>query len=218
MAATLFGSARIDERGKLSGGKAGDQTGHEVETQPYYNHKKGWVGLRPKKDDLANGLAFCMAIACGNDNIGYDQGNRSAIMRDGILSAIPTECDCSALVRACLKQCGVDVKDFTTATEKKILLATGKFDEVEITKASDCRVGDILVTKTMGHTGIIVQGKARSAASPKQTTPSGKCYVVKSGDSLSKIARRLGVTVDYLAKKNNIKNVDRISVGQKIYY
>lgn len=218
MAATLFGSARSDERGKLSGGKAGDQTGHEVETQPYYNHKKGWVGLRAKSVDLANGLAFCMAIACGNDNIGYDQGNRTAIMRDGICAAVKTETDCSELVRACLKQCDVNVADFTTATEKKVLLATGLFDEVSIAKASDCYVGDILVTKTKGHTGIIVQGKARNSASPKPVTPSGNCYVVKRGDALSKIARKLGVSVDYLAKKNNIKDVNKISVGQKIYY
>lgn len=213
--AVKFGSARMDERKKYSGGKAGDQTGHEVETQAYYTHSKGWVGLRAKDIDLANGLAFCMAIACGNDNIGYDQGNRSAIMRDGICSAIKTETDCSALVRACLKQCGVNVPDFTTANEKKVLLATGKFDEVAISKASDCRVGDILVTKSKGHTGIIIAGKARTKAT---ATSSDKCYIVQRGDALSKIARKLGVSVSYLAKKNNIKNVDRISVGQKIYY
>ena len=32
----MVGSARIDENGKISGGKPGDQTGNEVSTQPYY--------------------------------------------------------------------------------------------------------------------------------------------------------------------------------------
>ena len=40
--AVKIGSARIDERGKISGGKAGDQTGSEVGTQNWYKHSKGW--------------------------------------------------------------------------------------------------------------------------------------------------------------------------------
>ena len=35
-----IGSARIDERGKASGGSAGDQSGKEVSTQNYYKHSK----------------------------------------------------------------------------------------------------------------------------------------------------------------------------------
>ena len=35
------GSARIDEQGKATGGKAGDQTGGEVSTQAWYKHSKG---------------------------------------------------------------------------------------------------------------------------------------------------------------------------------
>ena len=40
-----IGSARIDERGKISGGAAGDQTGKEVSYQTWYLHSKGWVVL-----------------------------------------------------------------------------------------------------------------------------------------------------------------------------
>ena len=40
--AVIFGSARHDERGQLTNGKAGDQTGQEVSTQNYYNHSKKW--------------------------------------------------------------------------------------------------------------------------------------------------------------------------------
>ena len=35
-----IGSARIDERKKISGGKAGDQTKSEVSMQDFYQHPK----------------------------------------------------------------------------------------------------------------------------------------------------------------------------------
>ena len=41
-----------------------------------------------------------------------------------------------------------------------------------------------------------------------------KTYKVVWGDTLSGIARRYGTTVSYLAKLNNIRNVNLIYVGQ----
>ena len=42
-------------------------------------------------------------------------------------------------------------------------------------------------------------------------------YVVKAGDSLWKIAKRYGSTVDDIARVNGIENPDRINAGEKIY-
>lgn len=42
-------------------------------------------------------------------------------------------------------------------------------------------------------------------------------YVVKAGDTLGSIAKKHNTTVSKLAAKNNIKNVNKIYVGQKIY-
>ena len=42
-------------------------------------------------------------------------------------------------------------------------------------------------------------------------------YKVVKGDTLSGIAKRYGTTVSALAKLNNIKNVNRIYVGQVLY-
>ena len=39
-------------------------------------------------------------------------------------------------------------------------------------------------------------------------------YVVKKGDTLSEIALKYGTTVNNIAKKNNIKNVNKIYTGQ----
>lgn len=161
--AVIFGSARHDEYGKLHGGKAGDQTGQEVATQTAYMHKKGWYALRPISDELANKLAAAMQLLCNNDNVGYDQYQRLGVVNNGIDSKVKTEADCSSSVRACLKYCGVDTPNFTTENEKALLLNTGLFSCVTIKAVSECYTGDILVTKTKGHTGIIVSGKARGA-------------------------------------------------------
>ena len=96
MATIMIGSARIDERGKLSDGVAGDQkqvsssndTKGEVSMQPFYVHSKGWYILRPKSSTLAAKMAERMIAACNNKNIGYDQGNRLGVI---IYESIPRQ-------------------------------------------------------------------------------------------------------------------------------
>ena len=159
----IVGSARHDENGTYTGGKAGDQTGTEVATQNYYTHSKGWYGLRAKDVTLANKIAEGMSIACKNDNIGYNQNQRLQVFEKGIETTTKVNSDCSALVRAVLKWAGLTVANFTTVNEKSVLLATGKFDLVTISSANDCYTGDILVTKTKGHTVVVVSGNERQA-------------------------------------------------------
>lgn len=149
----IIGSARHDENGDLTGGKAGDQTGHEVETQKYYKHKKGWYVLRLKDVKAAEKLGNAMESACKNNNIGYNQAKRLEIIKAGIKTTKPVNCDCSSLVRACLKHIGINVKDFTTANEVEVLMATGLFDKTS--EVLCLYKGDILVTKTKGHTAIV---------------------------------------------------------------
>jgi hypothetical protein len=160
----LFGSARINENGKATGGKPGDQTGREVSTQSYYMSRKGWIALRQDEPVIAVKLAEAMLEACNNNCIGYNQNKRSGVITQlktfGSLRRIGvnTDSDCSSLVRACVIQAtGKDPGNFTTANEKQKLMAAG-FREVPIKKESDCRTGDILVTKTKGHTVIVVSG------------------------------------------------------------
>ena len=42
-------------------------------------------------------------------------------------------------------------------------------------------------------------------------------YVVKSGDTLWKIAKRFGSTVDDIARVNGMENPNKINIGEKIY-
>jgi len=178
--AIIIGSARHDENGKYVGGKVGDQkqkigadgmdwTG-EVSVQKFYNHSKGWVILRPKNVDLANGLAFCMLVACNNRNLGYNQYQNVKVLKDGITSKIPTNCDCSKLVEACIEQCGYKVPSFTTANEADVLVKTGLFTKIPYTKQSDLCNGDVLTTKSKGHTVIVISG-AKSRSTGKAVNP-----------------------------------------------
>lgn len=167
----IFGSARHDENGKYSGGNAGDQTGTEVSTQAGYMHSKGWIAARPKSIYLAEMLAKSMKAYCDDVNVGYDQGNRLAIMSYN--GTGKTECDCSSLVRRCIKDCsGKDVGNFTTANEASTLSSSGLFDIVTITSLSDFRVGDVGITKTKGHTIIVVDGTHRAGEQTSTQTSS----------------------------------------------
>ena len=159
----IIGSARIDENGNLSGGKAGDQTTKEVSTQEFYVHKKGWYIYRPKSPKVAVNIALNMQRACANDNIGYDQGNRLSIISKGIDTKEPAECDCASLLRQCIREAAnIDPGNFTTATLGLCLDATKIFEQkIEYKDGVELYTGDVLVTKTKGHTVVVVQGKAR---------------------------------------------------------
>lgn len=168
------GSARIDEHNNAVGGKAGDQTGKEVAIEPYYNHRLGWYMLRAKDSDKARKIGLAMTEACLNDNIGYDQSGRYDVIERlkiyGRLAKInkPTEADCSSLVRACCIQAGINVGDFNTASEVAVLEKTGAFHKaVAVTPNTKLQVGDILVTRTNGHTVIVTESDSKPEDKPK---------------------------------------------------
>lgn len=155
----IIGSARIDEQGHIVGGKDGDQkqtttddfTG-EVSLQNYYEHKKGWVGYRHKDPSKRVKIGAAMAIACNNPCIGYNQNERLDVVKNGVETSTPSNCDCSSLIRACIIAAGAkDPGNFNTSTEGKKLEATGEYDKFD-PSVSKMEIGDILVTKTKGHT------------------------------------------------------------------
>jgi hypothetical protein len=166
---TIIGSARIDERGKATGGKAGDQKQKtspdykgEVSMQNFYVSSKGWYILRAKNPEVASNIALAMTIACNNPNIGYNQARRLDIIKDGTHSQKPTSCDCSSLVRQCVREAGIAVGNFTTANEAQVLVATGQFTMLTYTKDTPLFLGDILVTCKKGHTVVVTSGATRS--------------------------------------------------------
>lgn len=165
--AVKIGSARIDERGKTTGGKAGDQTGIEVSTQSWYKHSKGWRTFRARDARVADKIAEAMELACACKRIGYDQNQRNTLYNaikdkgfDIRKLDVDVETDCSALVRVCLAYAGIMVSDFNTSSEAARLGACP--DLVELTeskyntKSDYLQRGDIQVTKTKGHTVVVL--------------------------------------------------------------
>ena len=189
--AIKIGSARQDERGKLTGGKVGDQTGFEVSEQAFYVHKKGWYVLRPKSIEHAMGIAERMHTACNNPNLGYDQNNRGGVLKYGIDTKTKTECDCSALVRACIKEAtGKDPGNFTTSNEVTILSASGLFEKVfAYTSKTILCTGDVLVTKSKGHTVIVTAGALRTAVNVTYY-PAYKGYSISFVDALKAVGEK----------------------------
>lgn len=165
--AVIIGSARGDENGGAYNGKAGDQTGREVSTQNWYLASKGWRVFRPISETAALMLAYDMGAACENNHIGYDQYQRLTLYDaakpynfDCAEVDVDCETDCSALVRVCCAYAGFNPPNFNTATEPDVLINSGHFTELVGAKYTDkpdyLRRGDILVTRTKGHTVIVL--------------------------------------------------------------
>lgn len=189
--AVKVGSARIDENGSAHGGKAGDQTGKEVSTQAWYKHSKGWRVLRCKDSGKAESIARAMEAACANDNIGYDQYQRQTLYDqakkvgfDPGRVATPCETDCSALVRVCLAYAGITVGNFRTTDQARVMLATGAFEELTGAQYTDrpdyLRRGDVLVTRTQGHT-VVVLSDGDKVQTPATDTTTDTARTLRKG-------------------------------------
>ena len=173
--AIIIGSAHSDENGNIKGGLPGDQKQRstpdysgEVSLEKFYVSSKGWYILRPKNPDHAKKIAEAMKRACENQHIGYNQSRRYDILKHGTGTTVNTDCDCSSLVRQCVKEgTGKDPGDFTTASEASALEATGLFDPKKKYESGDVLyTGDVLVSCVKGHTVIITSGKSRATSLP----------------------------------------------------
>lgn len=155
-----IGHSSIDERGKISGGVAGDQTKKEVCTTSWY--KKSWsYVLRAKDKNIAEAMAVACEKGCANNHIGYDQGQRNTLRTQAKLcgmdlSRIVTdcECDCSSFMSVCAECAGIPIPYTsnnapTTSTMKTAFMNTGFFDllsdEKYLTSDKYLKRGDIIV-------------------------------------------------------------------------
>ena len=177
----LIGHASINENGKASGGKAGDQTKKELCTRYWYS--KPWsVLLRPKDSTMAEKIAIACEQACANENIGYDQGQRNTLYTQAKavnfdLSKITTacECDCSSLACICAIAAGAPAEKLyvggnmgTTRTMRSYFKNTGMFeiltDSKYLTTSDYLKRGDIVVNEG-SHTFIVLSNGPKSVGS-----------------------------------------------------
>lgn len=187
MSVPTIGHASIDEHGKAKGGSAGDQTGKEVKISNWYAHSKGWVVLRCKDVEKREKIAQAMEKACKNSNIGYDQNQRDTLFNnvknkgfDPSKTTKKVETDCSALVRVCIAYAyGRDIAgNIRTVSEPAALVNTGQFTKytsAKYCKSSDyLKRGDILCTKTSGHTVVVLKDGAKTKKTNATATSIGK--------------------------------------------
>lgn len=175
--AIKIGHASISENGTIRG-SAGDQNGKEVFTRKWYKHSKGWVTLRCKVPAMREYIARAMEKACANPDIGYDQIENQTLWNDvapyGFDPAKTTkkvETDCARLVRVCCQYAcemvgnGKTIPDFYTASLASTLVSTGLFEKLTTSRYNDQDAyllrGDIQVTKTKGHTWIILENGSK---------------------------------------------------------
>lgn len=218
--AVKIGHASIDERGKASGGVAGDQTGKEVCTREWYN--KSWISvIRAKDSKIAEKIAKAMEAACANDKIGYDQSQRTTLYTEAKaknwdLSKITKACetDCSALVAVCVNAAGVTVsKDIYTGNEESALKNTGKFEVLKESKylTSDAYLkrGDILLSN--GHTAVALSNGAKATGgSTSSSTNSGT-----TTSSSSSLKFKVGDTVNFTGKIHHVSSGKSTGYGCK---
>ena len=187
MSTVYFGSARSS----FGNTKPGDQNGgREVSREKYYVHSKGWYVLRAKDATAREKIALAMERACDNNDLGYSQPTRNTLYNDVKAAGFdpakttkPVNTDCSALVRVCVHFAGIPVGDFITSSEVRVLMATGAFEK--FTDDAHCKRddyllrGDILVTRTKGHTVVVLNDGAKADQEPET-------IVYKLGDRILK--------------------------------
>lgn len=174
MANVKIGSARSS----FGNAAPGDQNGgKEVSTQYWYLHSKGWVVLRAKDPAVREKLAVAMERACANNDIGYSQPTRNTLYNDvkahdfdPAKTTKKVNTDCSALVRVCLAYAGIMVDDFITGTQVTRIMASNQFYKLtdsKYTRQQDYLLrGDVLVTKTKGHTAIVLTHGSKAETAP----------------------------------------------------
>ena len=164
--------ARIDERGKASGGKAGDQ-GNEVNVHSLAS-SGSWVRiLRPPKN-AAKMVKAAYDIAA-NQHVGYDQSQRTTLYfaakeKGWDCSKITkdVETDCSAMM-AVVSCCGgiMVSKDMYTGNERGVLHNAG-YKDIAYSEAA-LQPGDILWRPghTVMYVGTSMTYQATPAVAPK---------------------------------------------------
>lgn len=195
----FIGGASINEYGKGEGGQPGDQTGKEVYIQPWYLHKKGWIVIRAKSDKMRAKLAQDMAYACENDYIGYSFWEHCYSLYEIVkklawdCSKVRVKCEtnCAKLVLVSARYAGSNVEDFYTGDEVEKFRATGDFEiltDPQYCEKPDLLLkGDILVTKTQGHTVIVLSDGDLVNEEPYRIANCAYCNIRKGSNVNTKV-------------------------------
>lgn len=150
--------AAWDENHHARGGAAGDQTGGEVHTGPWWYFGQNCV-LRPRNNAIADRIADVMEKAAKNNNIGYDQSNRLSFYEalkaahwDPSKITRKVETDCSAMTAAAINAAGVKISpNAWTGNLWECVKPSGKFERLTGTEYThtdaNLKRGDIILNE-----------------------------------------------------------------------
>ena len=211
-----------DENGKISGGKAGDQTGGEWAVIQWYNRPWNYV-LRHPNAKVREEIALLGERAARNNLIGYDQNQRTTYWKhlaasnyDPAQITVACEADCSSGVAANVKAAGYRLgitalknvsKDCYTGNLRPALKAAG-FEVLTASKyltSPDYLLrGDILLYEGHHTATNLTNGSKSGAASTGSTsgsTSSGSASSSKATGNVAKGQKWLNSNYGTLLKK-----------------
>lgn len=196
-----------DEHGRYSGGRAGDQSGTEWYLCDWYEYGDGgWNFILRHPDPTVRHYISEFGIqAAQNDNIGYDQCERTSFWQQLASSGYfpmyivaPCETDCSSGVLSLVKAIGYvlgrpELQNVSiygwTGTERQILEAAGfmTLADAEYLKSDKYLLAGDILLNTENHTCICVSDGSE-AVDPKYDD----CFLFKTS-SVGKSAECLDV-------------------------
>lgn len=209
-----------DERGKYSGGAAGDQTGTEWAVIKWYN--RPWKCVLRHPDKKVRSMIAQMAKAAANNNmVGYDQSQRytfwehlKASNYDPAKITVKCEADCSSGTAAIVKGAGYrleiqklkDVSIYCYTGNLRAALKTAGFEVLTESKylTSDAYLleGDILLNDSC-HTATNLTTGAK--ATETTTTASNGVKVDVKVDAAQSKDKNLAGTYTVTASALNLR-------------
>lgn len=198
------------------------ETSPNITKYAKYFDTEAWQWFNTKKQ----GSAYCAIFICWL----YCQiyGPEQALK---ILGCPKPSQNCAAGVPYLLKYLkakGYQVKDKTKGQAGDIIFLNdnthvGIIYEVKNGKyiTIEANVGNKVAKKAyvLNSKKISAICRVKTDVPAKDPTPEKRYYTVKRGDTMTKIARSLGVSLYHLKKKNpQISNINLIYLGQKVYY
>lgn len=207
--------ASIDERGRVSGGRAGDQTGREVKNGYWYYFGQNAV-IRFKSRAKARKAAKIIREIASQNKTGYNQMERTTLYKKlkragwnpkKIKGACNT--DCSALIAAVINAVGISVSpDIWTGNMIPACKSTGKFTILygsKYTKVdTHLMTGDIILN-TSRHVIMATQNGilAKVVKQPKRKKNTYTGAVIKLG------RHKDGAYIGLNSNGNHVKNLQK---------
>lgn len=218
---TLVSNCGADERGKLSGGVAGDQTGKEWCIRNWYARPWKCV-LRHPDPNVGALLADLAKRAALNEAVGYDQGQRDTYWKqlrkagyDPSAITVPCGADCSSGVVAHVLAAGYLLGNIklqkcraTFTGDMRAALNEAGFEVLtgaEYLESSNYLLaGDILLNDGV-HAATNLTDGARVSAGDGGKVAGGKAPVYRTGETYATQAElrvRTGPGTNYLSKRH----------------